>query len=95
MSKKDNLQEADGTNKIIPDASDENKVSEKTIETQSESNESETINETVDTKEAANEIINNAEDHVEAVEKENAEDAEDDSNAIRHNIKPKITIVRI
>ena len=89
MSKKDNLQEADGINKITPDTSEESSVSEKTNETQTDTTESETINEEDETDETANDIVNDSEDHVEAVEKENAEDAEDASNEVRHKIKAK------
>ena len=89
MSKKDNLQEADGINKITPDTSEESAVSEKTNETQTDTSESETVNEADETDETANDIVNDSEDHVEAVEKENAEDAEDASNVVRHKIKAK------
>ena len=72
MSKKDNLQEADGINKITPDTSEESAVSEKTNEIQTDITESEAINQVDETDETANDIVNDSEDHVEAVEKENA-----------------------
>lgn len=92
MSKKDNLQEADGIKNTPQTVSEEEK---KDVQEVAASPTDESPKKTNDVKtdslesESTDAVTQNEEDHVQAIEKENAEDAEDESNAVRHDIKTK------
>jgi hypothetical protein len=91
MSENDNLQEADGKKEVestetTPTKNETSEV-ETTVEPETNEEATEAYNETETIQES--EPTDAKEDHVEEIEASNAEDAEDESNAERHEVEEK------
>ena len=89
MSKKDNLQEADGNKEInIENVSQEtSEASTEIITSEAETTLEEPKEDSKPKKEE--EVTKKADAHVEEIDESNAEDAEDESNSERHTLETK------